>query len=62
MIRKSKCFELSTGVIPLTLKLYASSIIRISACLVNLNPIIINEDDEKCDENDSESNSSDNYE
>ena len=62
MIRKSKCFELITGVIPLTLKLYASSIIRISACLVNLNPIIINEDDEKCDANDSESNSSDNYE
>ena len=46
MIRKSKCFELITGVIPLTLKLYDSSIIRVSTCLVNLNHIIVNEDDE----------------
>lgn len=61
MIRKLKCFELIRGVIPLTLKPYASSIIRVSACLVNLNPIIINEDDEKCNPNDSddESNVSD---
>ena len=46
IIRKSKCFELITGVIPLTLKLYTSSIIRVSTCLVNLNPFIVNEDDE----------------
>lgn len=61
MIRKLKCSELIRGVIPLTLKPYASSIIRVSACLVNLNPIIINEDDEKCNANDSddESNVSD---
>jgi hypothetical protein len=44
MIRKLKCFQLIHTVIPLTLKPYASSIIQVCACLVNLSPSIIDRD------------------
>ena len=46
MIRKLKCFQLIRGVIPLTLKPYASSIIHVCACLVNLSPSIIDNHDD----------------
>ena len=45
MIRKLKCFQLIRGVIPLTLKPYASSIIHVCAYLVNLSPSIIDDHD-----------------
>ncbi|CAB4016757.1 Hypothetical predicted protein [Paramuricea clavata] len=57
MIRKLKCFQLIRGVIPLTLKPYASSIIRVCACLVNLSPTIIDHDSDS----DSEEWDSENY-
>ena len=45
LIKKLK-LKLIRGNIPLTMKPYASSIIRVCACLVNLNPTIIDEGDE----------------
>ena len=36
IIRKLKCFGIVRGVIPLSLKPFASSIIKVCACLVNL--------------------------
>jgi hypothetical protein len=57
MIRKLKCFQLIRVVIPLTLKPYASSIIRVCACLVNLSPTIIDHDSDS----DSEEWDSENY-
>jgi hypothetical protein len=62
MIRKLKCFQLIRGVIPLTLKSYASCIIRVCACLVNLSPAII--DDRKDDNSgnaESDDGDSENY-
>lgn len=44
MIRKLKCFGILRGVIPLTLKPYVSSIVRVCAALVNLQPSIIEVD------------------
>ncbi len=57
MIRELKCFQLIRVVIPLTLKPYASSIIRVCACLVNLSPTIIDHDSDS----DSEEWDSENY-
>ena len=45
IIRKLKCFSILRGVMPLTLKPYVSSIVKVCAALVNLQPSII-EDDE----------------
>ena len=45
IIRKLKCFSILRGVMPLTLKPYVSSIVKVCAALVNLQPRII-EDDE----------------
>ena len=56
MIRKLKCFQLIRGVIPLTLKPYASCIIRVCACLVNLSPAII---DDRKDDNSGDAESDD---
>ena len=41
MIRKLKCFVILRGVIPLTFKAYISSIIRVCAAIVNLQPSLI---------------------
>ena len=46
MIRKLECFQLIRGVIPLTIKPYASSIIHVCACHVNLSPSIIDDHDD----------------
>ena len=45
IIRKLKCLSTLRGVIPLTLKSYVTSIVKVCATLVNLQPRII-EDDE----------------
>ena len=45
-MRKLKFFQLIRGVIPLALKPYASSIIHVCACLVNLSPSIIDDHDD----------------
>ena len=42
MIRKLKCFTILRGMIPHTMKPYVSSFTRVCAALVNLQPIIIN--------------------
>lgn len=41
LIRKLKCYSILRGVIPLTLKPYVNSIIKVCAALVNLQPSII---------------------
>ena len=41
IIRKLKCFSILRGVIPLTFKSYVSSIVRVCAAIVNLQPSII---------------------
>lgn len=46
LIRKLKCFGILRGVIPMTMKPYVSSIVKVCAALVNLQPSIIeNESD-----------------
>lgn len=44
LIRKLKCFGILRGVLPLTIKPYVSSITRVCAALVNLEPSIIDTD------------------
>ena len=41
MIRKLKCFSILRGVIPLTFKAYVTSIVRVCAAIVNLQPSLI---------------------
>ena len=41
MIRKLKCFSILHGVIPLTFKAYITSIIKVCAAIVNLQPSLI---------------------
>ena len=41
IIRKIECFSVLRGVIPLTLKSYITSIVRVCAAIVNLQPSII---------------------
>ena len=41
MIRKLKCFSILRGVIPLTFKAYITSIIKVCAAIVNLQPSLI---------------------
>ena len=41
IIRKIKCFSVVRGVIPLTFKSYITSIVRVCAAIVNLQPSII---------------------
>lgn len=45
LIRKLKCFGILRGVIPLTMKPYVSSIVKVCAALVNLQPSIIENQD-----------------
>ena len=45
VIRKLKCFSILRGVLPLTLKPYASSIVRVCAAIVNLEPSVIDSDE-----------------
>ena len=41
IIRKLKCFYILRGVIPLTFKSYITSIVRVCAAIVNLQPSLI---------------------
>ncbi len=45
VIRKLKCFCILRGVIPLTLKPYVSSIVKVCAAMVNLEKRVIKEDE-----------------
>ena len=44
LIRKLKCFSILNGVIPLTIKPYINSIVKVCVALVNLQPSIIQEE------------------
>lgn len=46
MIRKLKCYRILKGVITLTLKAYITSIVRVCAALVNLQPSLIRFEDD----------------
>jgi hypothetical protein len=49
-IRKLKCFSILRGVIPLTMKPYVTSIAKVCAALVNLQPSIIEHNDDDDDD------------
>lgn len=44
LIRKLKCFGILWGVIPLSMKPYISSIVKVCAALVNLQPSIVEDE------------------
>jgi hypothetical protein len=45
IIRKLKCFSILRGVIPLMLKPYVTSIVKVCSAIVNLQPSIIDDDE-----------------
>lgn len=45
IVRKLKCFRILRGVIPLTFKAYITSVVRVCAALVKLQPSLIRFED-----------------